>query len=199
MRDDLSTKLIHFVKGSVEEATTSFRSILQQYKIIGGTGDIVGNSRCVCFTEAPIGKFSGIFSNPEKFSFRYAPLGIMVDKKWLYEQGGRPVIYQSAKEIEFLHDDLLYLHKEYDPRAIDYMWEREWRIRIDELKIDPKISTVIVPDRIWVENFKNMHITKIRTQQIIGLPGIAQKLPWHFIALEDLGVEVQWGKGELGI
>lgn len=195
IKDDLSTKLIHFVKGSVEEATSSFNSILSQGKVLGGAGDIVESLKCVCFTESPLGKFSHVLSDPARFGFRYAPLGIMVDKTWLYEKGGRPVIYQSAEELLLLHQDQKYRHKEYNPlKGIDFTWEREWRVQIDELIIDPRMATVIVPNRSWVEKFKDIHISRIRSHAMIGLPGTPQKLLWHFIALEDLGVEVLWSK-----
>lgn len=198
IRDDLSTKLIHFMKGSVEDATKTFHSILNQKIIIGGTGYIKGGFKCVCFTESPIGKFSYVLSKPELFDFPYVPLGIMVDKTWLYEKGGRPVIYQSDEEYYLLHDTQKYKHKAYNPlKSIDFTWEREWRIQIDELNIDPQITTLIVPNRNWVEKFKDKFTDDMRAMTMAyGQSGymVVDKLPWHFIALEDLGVNVDWGK-----
>lgn len=111
IRDDLSTKLIHFTKGNVDEATANLHSILNQGKLIGGSGFIKGGYRCVCFSESPIGKFSYVLAKPELFKFPYAPLGVMIDKSWLYEKGGRPVIYESEEEYELLHESQRYRHK----------------------------------------------------------------------------------------
>ena len=36
----------------------------------------------------------------ESKSYRYEPFGIGVKKEWLYEKGGRPVIYSSDEEYE---------------------------------------------------------------------------------------------------
>jgi hypothetical protein len=198
IRDDLSTKLIHFVKGSVEDATKSLFSILKQKKLLGGKGGIKGDFKCICFTESPISKFSYVLSNTKFFEFPYAPLGIMVDKTWLYEQGGRPVIYQSDDEYDLLNKVQRYRHKSYEPtKKIDFTWEREWRIQTNELKLDPKEITIIVPHREWVEKMKDDHAGQVRATSLI-LGGDAwlavNKLFWHFIVLEDLGVHIMWGK-----
>jgi len=121
----------------------------------------------------------------------------MVDKSWLYQQGGRPVIYQSDEEYYQLPDSHKYRHKVYDPlKGIDFTWEREWRIHTNELILDPSETTVIVPNRGWVENFKQEHIDSIESDIMIFKKDawmMIDKYPWHFIALEDLGVHVNWG------
>lgn len=39
-----------------------------------------------------------------------------------------------------------YRHVRYEPdRGIDHTWEREWRIRTDELILDPKQTLVVIP------------------------------------------------------
>ena len=193
-RDDLSNKLIHFTKGEPEEAVANIRSILKQSKLIGGSGFIKGGYRCVCFTESPIGKFPHLFSDENPLKFPYAPFGIMVDKKWLWERGGRPVIYQSDEEYKLLHEQQRWRHKIYDPLGgVDFTWEREWRINVDELVLDPSKATVIVPNRFYIEKIKKTHSNQIQVA-VINLgeeaAGFVKPLPWHFIALEDLGVKV---------
>jgi hypothetical protein len=80
---------------------------------------------------------------------RYAPLGVMVDKRWLYERGGRPVIYQSHAEFDELPESKQHLHVRYEPdQGIDYSWEREWRIKTDSLELDPEQTTIVVPSRL---------------------------------------------------
>lgn len=111
-RDDLSTKLIHFTKGTgetIEEkilsAKENLRSILKQKCLIGGRGFIKGNFQCICFSEAPITKFTQILEHPH---FAYAPVGVMIDKAWLFKKGGRPVIYQTYDEYANLPNSHKY-------------------------------------------------------------------------------------------
>lgn len=189
-RDDLSNKLIHFAKGNHKQAADIFYSILSSEALKGGIGGIRGGYKCVCFTESPIAKLSYIFLNK---SFPYYPLGIMVDKKWLYEKGGRPVIYQSDDEFDLLGEDAKYKHKVYNPffKNQDFSWEREWRIKTEELKLDPKKTTIIVPNRLWVDAFKKDHCIKQQGMVIaLGECAPIEELPWHFIALEDLGISI---------
>lgn len=198
IRDDLSNKLIHFTKGTVEEATISIYSILHQKKLISGSGNIMGDFKCICFTESPIAKFSYVLSNSGVFEFPYAPLGIMVDKIWLFKQGGRPVIYQPDSEYDLLNDSQKYRHKTYDPeKNIDFTWEREWRINKEELAFNAMDITIIVPQREWVEKFKDIYFNSLQNQALIFKTNawlFMTKFPWHFIVLEDLGIKIEWGK-----
>jgi len=191
-RDDLSKKLIHFTKGEESEAANTLQRILFEGKLRGGSGFIKGGFKCVCFTESPIGKISQILSGSLSSNFSYAPFGIMVDKLWLFKQGGRPVFYQSEQEYELLHNDQKYRHKRYEPdNGIDFTWEREWRIKTDELPLDPNQTTVIVPSRKWEENWIEKHMGHIRfAVQSLGDLGAqyVEQCQWHFIVLEDLGL-----------
>ncbi len=202
-RDDLSNKLIHFTKGERDDAIKTFHKILQERVLLGGAGNIDGGFKCVCFSESPISKLPHILADREYFEFPYAPLGIMVDKPWLFSRGGRPVIYQPKGEFDGLPLNIRWRHKTYDPIAgVDCTWEREWRIPIDTLPLDPQQMTVIVPDRRSVENFKTSHTSSTQAQirgvlrygtlSEANITDAVQDLPWHFIALEDLGVKVDW-------
>ncbi|HQT25640.1 MAG TPA: hypothetical protein PLK99_03475 [Burkholderiales bacterium] len=197
IRGDLSNRLIHLTKGNtLEEASTNFLEIVRQGKLIGGTGHIRGGYTCVCFSEAPITVLSQVLSNPTVHDMRYAPLGIMVQKQWLFERGGRPVIYQSDAEFELLPEELKYRHVRYEPqRNIDHTWEREWRIKAPELVLDPTTVTFVVPTREWEERFKQQHADD-QQGMALALGDDAwlavEKFRWHFIVLEDLGVEFQW-------
>ena len=69
MRDDLSDKLVHLTKGvgedpskHREEALKTLGKILKEKRLLGGTGFIKGSHKCVCFSEAPIGKLSHILA-----------------------------------------------------------------------------------------------------------------------------------------
>jgi hypothetical protein len=111
-RSDTSTKLVHLLKGRVDAddrrsdetvVRDTLRSILSERKLKGGNSYINGGYRCVCFSEAPISALAMLLAMPHATDFRYLPFGVMVDKQWLYDQGGRPVIYQPDAEFELLH------------------------------------------------------------------------------------------------
>jgi hypothetical protein len=62
------------------------------------------------------------------------------------------VIYQSDAEYDQLSLDYRWRHVRYEPDAvppIDFSWEREWRIRIDELALPPGETQIIVPHESW--------------------------------------------------
>jgi hypothetical protein len=50
----------------------------------------------------------------EDYYSRYSPFGIMVSKQWLFAQGGRPVIYQSAEEYQLLTENHRWRHVLYE-------------------------------------------------------------------------------------
>lgn len=191
IRDDLSDKLIHLTRGP--NAAKDFSAILEEKKLLGGDGCIKGGYRCVCFSEAPISQLSRILAAPMALGMRYMPFGIMVDKEWLFDQGGRPVIYQPDSDFEMLHDEHKYRHVRYEPNKIDFTWEREWRILIDELVLSDDIATVVVPNREWERKILKAHEDKIWRRAVgsqVGMPSSVIKQPWHFIVLEDLGVSI---------
>ena len=184
IRDDLSQKLIHLTRGDSPdpakakgEAVDRFEAIVNQRRILGGSGCIKGRFSCICFSEAPISKLSYILAAPSIHRIRYAPYGVMVEKKWLYQRGGRPVIYGPDADFEKLPLEMRYRHVQFDlTRAypIDFTWEREWRLHAAELILDPSQVTLVVADRAVIEVFSN----DVRSE-------------WHFVALSDLGVSVE--------
>ena len=191
-RDDLSSKLVHLTRGTWEEASETFQNIVDEKRLKGGTGGINDNVRCVCFSEAPIGKLSVILANRSELGFRYAPFGVMVDKEWLFRQGGRPVIYQAEEdEYQFLHPDQRYRHKRYEPdKGIDFTWEREWRIRAEEVPLDPTVTTLVVPNRDWETMVLAEGYSKIQRWSFAHtpMPRSMVENEWHLMVLEDLGV-----------
>jgi hypothetical protein len=88
--------------------------------------------------------------NPSAYS-RYSPFGILVEKQWIFEQGGRPVIYQSNAEFEFLPEQIRWRHMRYEPGTVDFTWEREWRIRCNELHFSPNLAGIVVPTKKWAD------------------------------------------------
>ena len=190
IRDDMSSKLVHLTRGEPDQvAANAFLSIVSQRKVLGGTTFIKGGYFCVCFSEAPLSKLAQILANTDGTGMRYKPFGVMVDKAWLFGRGGRPVIYQPDSEFQLLPESHRYRHVRYEPAVVDYTWEREWRVQTQELEFTHAEATLVVPNRAW-EQWALREYTGVlaRRALLTGFTGPA--LPaWHFIVLEDLGVE----------
>lgn len=193
IRDDLSDKLIHLTKGETKDAASDLLKILTEGRLRGWPKSNTAKVPCICFCEAPISKLAHILATD---GMRYRPFGVMVEKRWLFERGGRPVIYQPDTEYNLLHDELKYRHVPYNPTAekpIDTTWEREWRIQTDELRLDPDRTTVVVPNRDW-EDYILTNYSKVSVNfdtwitNRIDLNTVVQSPKWHLIVLEDLGV-----------
>jgi hypothetical protein len=192
IRGDLSDQLIHLTRGHTEGlAMASFNSIVKEKRLVAGNRNIRGGYKCVCFSEAPVLVLSQMVNQS-----RYAPLGVMINKTSLFKAGGRPVIYQPESEYEALPETLRYRHVRYEPESgTDYTWEREWRLRSDDFDLDPTVVTLVVPRRSFADQFQKEHWNNQRTKAIMmGEDGgwFVEPFPWHFLALEDLGVKVDF-------
>lgn len=153
-RADLSDHLVHWVKGATNQDSFDVLSkIVTEGKLIGNNGYIKGEFNCVCFTEAPQNTFHNVIG-------KYRPFGIQVSKKWLFSQGGLPVIYQPSKDYECLPESHRWRHVTYDlnqePHPIDFSWEREWRIKTDLLILPPE-ARILVPHQTWADALENQH------------------------------------------
>lgn len=192
IRGDLSNRLVHLTRATSEsDAAEKFRSIVSDGCLKGSGTDIRGGYRCVCFSEAPLSVLTHSLALPEdENGMRYSAFGVIVSKKWLFNQGGRPVIYQPNDEYDMLHEQQKYRHVRYEPdREIDYTWEREWRIRTERLELVSAKTTFIVPTRDWEQYFINRHIDAVSEKTFaVGVP-VSSQMKWHFIVLEDLGIE----------
>ncbi|MCD5326785.1 hypothetical protein ACFFU8_18030 [Chromobacterium piscinae] len=155
-RKDMSDFLVHWTKevdGS--NAFDNLFNIYENMELLGGSGFIKGDYRCVCFTEAPEGTFHDVWS-------RYSGFGVKVRKDWLFAKGGRPVIYQSDDEYDLLHEDQKWRHVRYEPCSdfrVDFTWEREWRYHGDILSLEEECVSLIVPDEESADRFLHWHNT----------------------------------------
>jgi hypothetical protein len=205
-RVDLSDRLIHLTHGDPPTGTkvgnviqdraalAAFLSIVRSGRLIAGNRNIRGGYKCICFSEAPASAIAQMVANRDS---RYAPLGVMVDKIWLFSKGGRPVIYQPEREYEALPEPLRYRHVRYDPvKGTDLTWEREWRLRKDELRLEPAATTLVVPSRAIADHFREEHFRDLKQTAIRAgeYARFAMKeFPWHFLVLEDLGLDIAFG------
>lgn len=116
-----------------------------------GTSTWTCGRKCVCFTEAPVTELNSIFTlvaiaASKRERPRYEPYGVAVSKTWLFEKGGRPVIYDHPNIFQNLSESLQYRFVSYNPvNEVDFTWEREWRIQTGALQLDPAQTLVIVP------------------------------------------------------
>jgi hypothetical protein len=157
-RFDISQRLIHFTNGGSEsDAFARLRAIIRERRLMGGSRMIKGSYRCVCFTEAPPAAFELV----SQFPFvRYSQFGLMFDEAWIYERGGRPVIYQSDAEFAVLPEDLRWRHVRFEPigdQIVDFTWEREWRVPCDALDFTPEAAVVVVPNGQWADALLRDH------------------------------------------
>ena len=158
-RRDLGNLLFHFTRDryasgqTKPEATASqvLREILRDGYLRGSTNLIKGSHKCICFTEAPISEIAALFqlasiAADESERPKYEPYGIAVTKERLFNFGGRHVIYEPDSEYEKLPGEFRYRHVRYEPNeSIDFTWEREWRVKADQLPLNPKQTLVVVP------------------------------------------------------
>ena len=212
VRRDMGNLLFHFTRKPKEKfvvvktrggelsmsasAYSVLNKILYEESLKGSSKWTYGEN-CICFTEAPIVEFNSIFalneiasSNKEKP--RYEPFGIAVSKKWLYEKGGRPVIYDHPSNINLLPAELKYRFVPYDPaNGIDYTWEREWRLNADFLKLDPKHTLVVVPTSEDAFNivyeFSDMEADYDYADGESYIAGAYHKPKWLAVSLELFG------------
>ena len=159
-RFDISDKLIHFTKGEPpEEAFDKLLTIIAERRLVGSSHMVCGRYRCVSFTEAPIEAVVDGFARGFPFT-RYSPFGLMFDKSWVFDRGGRPVIYGPDSDFGILSEELDWRHVRYEPTAeppIDWSWEREWRMCCAELPFSPKEAVVIVPNLDWAYALRHAH------------------------------------------
>jgi len=84
----------------------------------------------------------------------------MFPKKWIFQQGGRPVIYQTDQEFHSLPETFRWRHVRYEPQdnpPIDFTWEREWRMPCSFLELRPEIASIIALDSSWAQRLIDEH------------------------------------------
>ncbi|HVE45037.1 MAG TPA: hypothetical protein VNC84_07925 [Gammaproteobacteria bacterium] len=190
IRSDLSDWLVHCTQPM--DSLTSFdvlRKILNDGVLIGNKQYIKAQCKCVCFSEAPLTKIKSLITYCGNYecSLRYAPYGIAVKKEWLFERGGRPVIYQKDEEFDITSDQHKYRHVRYDPaKNFDFTWEREWRVQCNELVLQPEITTVFVKDRNDVRLLLEEYHGHQSSWSLLGVPFIIDIFPWGLISLDEI-------------
>ena len=173
-RSDISMGLVHLTKGN--EKLNSFQvlmKILKEQKLIGSTnqtingvlrGFICGNEPVVCFQDVPLFSLSEnilleqqIHSDTPKVPIRYTAFGLRFDKRYIFQKGGRPVIYEKTEVAKkFLPNDeywrIVKLDLDNVDNIIDWTHEREWRIKGD-FSFDLNEVEILLSDQDSVNKF----------------------------------------------
>lgn len=158
-RPDLTPYLIHLTKRRTKEdkALDNLIHIIHD-GVINGTTSYVKHSdsktKVACFMDVPFAALKYVCA--AKNAGRYEPYGIVVQKRKVYEQKGRPVLYLSNDECDELdiprHERWRVVAFEHDPENdtwIDWQHEREWRCpKQFDLENTPFIALVKTVDEV---------------------------------------------------
>lgn len=173
-RSDISMGLVHLTKGN--DKLNSFQvlmKILKEQKLIGSTnqtingvprGFICGNEPVVCFQDVPLFSLSEnilleqqMHSDAPTAPIRYTAFGLRFDKRYIFQKGGRPVIYEKTEVAKkFLPNDeywrIVKLDLDNVDNIIDWTYEREWRIKGD-FSFDLNEVEILLSDQDSVNKF----------------------------------------------
>lgn len=111
VRRDMSRVLVHWTKGTEDEAYATLRIIIREGVLRAGTGFIRGATPCICFSEAPMRSFHE-YPQPN-----YKPFGVFFLKEHIFALGGRPVIYSTDAELRQFPMQSEWRHVRYEPNS----------------------------------------------------------------------------------
>ena len=173
-RTDISMGLVHLTKGDNGLGPLSvLMKILEEKTIVGSTnktvdghsrGFICGNDPVVCFQDVPLYSLSEnilweqqLHSQIPESPIRYSPFGLRFDKRYIFRNGGRPVIYEKTNIAKtFLPKNeywrIVRLDLENDDNIIDWTHEREWRIKGD-FRFEPNEVEILLSDQYSLKKF----------------------------------------------
>ena len=198
-RRDIGNLLFHFSRRTDSlGAYDILKKIISQRTLIGGIGLVKGKHECISFTEAPISEVVSYFNTTKILTgphyLRYEPFGIAFSKKYLFKKGARPVIYQPEQDYSILPQELRYRHVTFDlDRDIDFTWEREWRLKTDELHLEPEHCFIIVPKQVYLDDlyseFLHWEPDYVSNGEDYDIMGSSPQRIWKIVTLEMFGFE----------
>ncbi|WP_419891587.1 DUF2971 domain-containing protein [Paenibacillus xylanexedens] len=190
-RSDLSGYLYHLTKAEVDKngkitlnVIDRLMKIINERRLIGSStesGFITGDRKAVCFQDTPIGSLMENIVHEKDYrdklggKIRYVSIGLAFPKPYIFQNGGRPVFYESkevAKQILPKTEwwrivDYNLMHKNY---LIDWTHEREWRLPLDEFIFELSKVTIILPNQQMFLDFMD----KISQEDLKQIQGIVQ-------------------------
>jgi hypothetical protein len=186
-RPDLAPYLIHLTKNTKSDddysAFDNLVNILKTGEVWGSKpskGFIKGKHRAACFMDIPLHALKYVLTpeNADPQNPRYEPYGILVTKKYAYDQGFRPVLYlsdQETKQLQIPKSELWRVVRfEVSAKGwICWLHEREWRCK-GSFPIPKKPQAVLV---------KNTHDAKRLSERIAEEPKDFKSAPTSIIPL----------------
>lgn len=172
LRSDLSSALIHLTRGKAvnEKCYTPVDiliKILLEEKLIASNpreAFIHGNVGAVCFQDAPIYSIAQNIDYEIQFKkdfpttrIRYSGCGIILTKYFIFNKGGRPVIYDVPEQAKKYLNEKEYwrivpLEMSDTDNIIDWTHEREWRVPGD-LEFDLSNAAVLLENKQCYREF----------------------------------------------
>lgn len=140
-REDLTDYLLHFTKHA--EGFDTLLKILDEKQIK------TEHKEFLCFTETPLPMLDGTFDVLCRYEDPvFAPYGIGIRKKELYNLGARPVFYGSKEDKDVLaKTPLNWIFEELRPNDEDYRdysWLREWRLPQKQLDLSSLTEFIVI-------------------------------------------------------
>lgn len=204
IRRDIQDYLVHFTRGIDKGSPFDvLLKILEEARIVGSSNFIKGGRRCICFSEAPLIEHISSFNISainDEVQTRYTPFGLLFKKEFIFQNGGRPAIYQPDSDYNLLHGDLKYRHVTFEVGGVDFTWEREWRMQSDELKFDFSDIHVLVPSNDYAEDlFSEFSTTEAEMgvgfdgdEPVVDYAGHSAHYNLKVICLDVLGLKASW-------
>lgn len=169
-RSDLSGYLYHLTKPvtdnmgkTIMSATEVLIKIIKERKLIGSStekGFIIGKRKAVCFQDTPIHSLTQNTVHERAFrkelggKVRYVSVGLAFPKSYIFQQGGRPVLYESTDKAKQILQDtdwwrIVNFNLSDKNNIVDWTHEREWRIPVDEsFNFDLTKATIVIPSKV---------------------------------------------------
>ena len=163
-RSDLSSQLVHLTRSSEIDGkrvspVNVLIQILLEGRISGSTtesGFICGDIPASCFQDVPVYSLSQNIRSEEQYrqevegaKVRYVGVGLMFPKPYVFEMGGRPVIYEDTEKAKaMLPEDewwrIVKFNLSDNENIVDWTHEREWRVP-GGFDFDLDQATVLLP------------------------------------------------------
>lgn len=156
-RNDFAARLTHLTRRTKDmSAFDVFIKILKEKELIGSTtetGYICGKIPAVCLQETPLVALAESIKYEKELNSdnpKYEAYGIRFNKKYVYDMGGRPVVYENKELMKtYLPEEEYWRIVNFDltdrERIVDWTHEREWRVP-NNLQFDYSNIEIIVPN-----------------------------------------------------
>ncbi|MDF1739354.1 MAG: hypothetical protein P1U86_09350 [Verrucomicrobiales bacterium] len=188
-RKDLSGYLWYFCREDRQPEQTILK-ILADKKILAGE-DWDTKKHVTCFTEAPLEEMRKQAIPLRGAGYKRLSLyGVGFSKKFIFANGGLPVIYQPRSDLDALPPELKWRHVDLDlsnDQGNDYSWQREWRINGNlDFQSACREAIVIVPEAGNYEG--ELYNIEEDGEYVDGemVSSASMKVFWNFVSLDWL-------------